>query len=121
MEDELAEKMSSLGRAPEETENPDEVSGDGIGDLDVLRHDMAERGIICKVGINKEGDAKLVSVQGYDPLCHSEIGSDVSVQGVSNSNKHRDARRSINVELVKNRKLDCNFYAIGIPIANVTG
>ena len=111
MEDELAEKMSSLGRAPEETENPDEVSGDGIGDLDVLRHDMAERGTICKVGINKEGDA----------MCHSEIGSDVSVQGVSNSNKHWDARRSVNVELVKNRKLDWNSYAIGIPIANVTG
>ena len=64
MEDELAKKMSSLGRALEETENPDEVSGVGIGDLDVLRHDVAERGTICKVGINKEGDAKLVSVQG---------------------------------------------------------
>ena len=108
LKDELPEKMSSLGRAPREVETPGEVSEDEFkGDLDVLMHEMGEKGTMCEVGGNKKGgEAKSVSISNFDPNLQSEISLDVSVQGASNSIKQRVKRGSVDFELGKDRNID---------------
>ena len=49
-EDELARRMSSLGRAPEGAENPGEVGTDCTGVVDILGSELTEVGPILKIG-----------------------------------------------------------------------
>ena len=49
-EDELARRMSSLGRAPEGAENPGEVGTDCTEVVDILESELTEEGPILKVG-----------------------------------------------------------------------
>ena len=46
VEDELARKMNSLGRAPEGVENPVEVGGDCSGDLVVLESVSGQQRVV---------------------------------------------------------------------------
>ena len=56
VDDELARKMSSLGRAPEGAENPGEVGVDCSDDLDILGSELTEEGALTEVG-DAEGGA----------------------------------------------------------------
>ena len=110
-EDELARRMSSLGRAPEGAENPGEVGTDCSGDLDILGSELTEEGAIMKVGDAEGGEATKGDpgqIKVVDPDHQSVLEMDT---GVSNQNKSRDARGSVDLELGKDRGVD-NVYII---------
>ena len=56
-DDELARRMSSLGRAPEGAENTGEVGTDGTKVVDILGSELTEVGPILKVGVAEGGEA----------------------------------------------------------------
>ena len=73
VEDELARKMSSLGRVPEKVENLGEVGGDRSGEFGVLGLIVTEEGPICKVGVDNGGEA----TKGESPALKPTLGDPI--------------------------------------------
>ena len=110
VEDELATRMSSLGRVPEDEEYSKEVGGDRSGDLGVLGLNCTKGVSMCEVGdvigsVGSKGGSG--EEQIHDPKHQSESGTDDTVQGLmSNEGEQMGVRGSVVLELVEDPSVD---------------
>ena len=122
-EDELARRMSSLGRAPEGAENPGEVGTGSTGVVGTVGSELTEVSPIEKVGVAEGGEATKgdpVQIDVVDPDHQSVLEME---KGDSNQIKSRDVRGSVDLELEEDRGVDnvYRYLKIGDYLNEITG